>query len=318
MPRVKKNFFSLLLLSAIFSTIIVAQLGRAADFSPSPEPVAEVEITVLPNPMDRGAPGRVVISGLRPEAPVKGSFDGKAIFFFPHRGELMGLFGADVMIKIGDHPLKVTWGPGPGEQRSLSVTVKDKSYGVRDIKVPQSQVDLSPDDLERTKIEREATIKALGTQSPDKLWSGAFIEPVNGRINSSFGRQTRLNGIMNPRPHAGADYLVPEGTPVKAPADGKVILTGNHFFAGNSVYIDHGQGLISMFFHLSRIDALEGQDIKKGDILGLVGKTGRVTGAHLHYGLYINGARIDPPVFRQMTDTINSDEFTNLPSKSKL
>jgi hypothetical protein len=313
---VKKKLFSLLLLSAIFSAFVVTQLGCAADFSPSLAPAAEVEITVLPNPMDRGAPGRVVVSGLSPDSPVTATFDDKPIFFFPHRGELMGFFGADVMIKIGDHPLKVSWGPGPENQRTVSVTVKDKSYGVRDIKVPQSQVDLSPADLERTKIEREATIKALATQSPEKLWTGAFIEPVNGRINSSFGRQTRLNGIMNPRPHAGADYLVPEGTPVKAPADGKVILTGNHFFAGNSVYVDHGQGLISMFFHLSRIDAAEGQDIKKGEILGLVGKTGRVTGAHLHYGLYINGARIDPPVFRQMTDTINSDE--TIPNKSKL
>jgi murein DD-endopeptidase MepM/ murein hydrolase activator NlpD len=214
--------------------------------------------------------------------------------------------------------LTVIWGTGPGDRETLTVTVKEKKYGVRDIKVPQSQVDLSPEDLERTKKEREQTTKALATRSPEKLWNGAFIEPVSGRINSSFGRQTRLNGVLNARPHAGADYLVGEGTPVKAPADGKVILTGDHFFAGNSVYIDHGQGLISMYFHLSRIDAVEGQDIKKGDVLGLVGKTGRVTGAHLHYGVYINGARIDPPVFRQMTVTISKDESTNIPSKSKL
>ncbi|MDR2366712.1 MAG: M23 family metallopeptidase [Deltaproteobacteria bacterium] len=305
-------------LIAIFSTLIFISLGCAADFSPSPPQDVEPEITVLPNPMDRGAPGRVVVSGLSPETPVEATFDGKPILFFAHRGGQMGFFGADVMIKVGEHPLTVSWGAGEKRRQTITVTVKDKSYGVRDIKVPQSQVDLSPEDLERTRREREATVKALATRSPEKLWSGAFIEPVNGRINSSFGRQTRLNGILNARPHAGADYLVPEGTPVKAPADGIVVLTGNHFFAGNSVYIDHGQGLISMFFHLSRIDAVEGQEIKKGDILGLVGKTGRVTGAHLHYGLYINGARIDPPVFRQMTATINSDESANVPAKSKL
>ncbi|MDR0620605.1 MAG: M23 family metallopeptidase [Deltaproteobacteria bacterium] len=313
-----KKPFGSLFLSILLASFFIASLGCAADFAPVPEPEGPPAVTVLPNPMDRGAPGRVVVTGLKPDSPIQATFDGKPIFFFPHRGDLLGFFGADVMIKVGDHPLTVTWGPGPEQRTTVTVTVKDKSYGVRDIKVPQSQVDLSPADLERTRIERIATTKALATQSPEKLWTGEFIEPVNGRINSSFGRQSRLNGVLNTRPHAGADYLVSEGTPVKAPADGIVILTGNHFFAGNSVYIDHGQGLISMYFHLSKIEAIDGQEIKKGDILGLVGKTGRVTGAHLHYGIYINGARIDPPVFRQMTATINSDESTNIPAKSQL
>ena len=124
-------------------------------------------------------------------------------------------------------------------------------------------------------------------------------------INSSFGRKTRLNGILNPRPHAGADYRAPEGAPVRAPASGVVILTGDHFFSGNAIYIDHGQGLISMYFHLSKILVEDGQEIKKGDgPIGRGGKTGMVTGAHLHYGVYLNGARIDPSVFRKMTTTL--------------
>jgi hypothetical protein len=312
----KKIYF--LVLTEIFLSLFFVTLGCAADFSPNPSPLIEPQITVLPEPLDRGAPGRVIVSNLSPETALKATFDNKPIYFFVHKDSLVGFFGADIMIKVGQHPLTVSWGPSLDEKKTIMVTVKDKAYGVRNIKVPQNQVDLSSEDLERTKREREETTRALATQSPDKLWSGEFIEPVNGRINSSFGRQTRLNGVLNARPHAGADYLVPEGTPVKAPADGRVILIGNHFFSGNSVYIDHGQGLISMFFHLSRIDVVDGQEIKKGDILGLVGKTGRVTGAHLHYGLYINGARIDPPVFRQMTATIMADESPNKYSKSKL
>jgi murein DD-endopeptidase MepM/ murein hydrolase activator NlpD len=114
-----------------------------------------------------------------------------------------------------------------------------------------------------------------------------------------------MNGVLNPRPHAGADYRAPEGAPVRAPASGRVVLTGDHFFAGNSIYIDHGQGLITMYFHLSEILVTDGQTVKKGDEpIGLVGKTGRVTGAHLHYGVYLNGARIDPSVFRKLTTTI--------------
>jgi murein DD-endopeptidase MepM/ murein hydrolase activator NlpD len=181
------------------------------------------------------------------------------------------------------------------------VSVKDKGYGVRDIKVPSGQVDLSEADLERARRESALVRKALDTVSPERLWSGPFIDPVEGTINSSFGRQTRLNGVLNARPHAGADYLVKEGVVVKAPAAGRVILTGNHFFAGNSIYIDHGLGLISMYFHLSAIDVTEGQMVERGAPIGKVGRTGRVTGAHLHYGVYIGGARIDPPVFRRMT-----------------
>jgi murein DD-endopeptidase MepM/ murein hydrolase activator NlpD len=216
------------------------------------------------------------------------------------------------MIRPGEHPLTVTWGEGASRRTERrTVTVADKSYGVRDVKVPPGQVELSPEDQERAARERILVTAALATRSPERLWSGEFLEPVNGRVNSSFGRQTRFNGVLNARPHAGADYLVPEGTPVTVPAAGRVILTGNHFFAGNSVYIDHGQGLISMFFHLSRIDVADGQDVARGDVLGLVGRTGRVSGAHLHYGIYINGARIDPPVFRQMTATLASDQRTD-------
>ena len=270
------------------------------EFAPAPEPLM-AEVSVLPQPLDRGAPARVLIRGLPEGSAATGEFDQKPIFFFETGGVLVGLFGADVMLEAGSYPLKVSWTNGDRSGGEMAeVSVKDKSYGVRNIKVPTSQVDLSEEDLARTRRESELTRAALSTRSSERLWSGDFLEPVSGSINSSFGRQTRLNGVLNARPHAGADYLVGEGTPVKAPAAGKVILTGNHFFAGNSIYIDHGQGLISMYFHLSAIDVGDGQMVERGQVIGKVGKTGRVTGAHLHYGIYINGARIDPPVFRRM------------------
>ena len=113
----------------------------------------------------------------------------------------MGLFGADVMLKPGAYPLSVKWGEGPqAATKVVEVTVKDKGYGVRDIKVPQNQVDLSEADLARTRRESEQTKAALATLSPERLWSGQFLEPVDGKINSSFGRQTRLNGVLNARP----------------------------------------------------------------------------------------------------------------------
>jgi murein DD-endopeptidase MepM/ murein hydrolase activator NlpD len=250
----------------------------------------------------------MILTGVPLEAAPQGTFDGKPIFFFETAEGLTGLFGADIMISLGTHPIGVSWqGSSPGEL-SAQVTVKDRDYGTRSITVPKGQVDLSKEDQERAAREKVLTDRALSTVSPVKLWRGEFLEPVDAAINSSFGRKTRMNGVLNPRPHAGADYRAPEGAPVRAPADGVVLLAGNHFFAGNSIYVDHGQGLVSMYFHLSEIMVEEGQVLKKGDTpIGLVGKTGRVTGAHLHYGVYLNGARIDPSVFRKLTSTLREE-----------
>jgi hypothetical protein len=295
--------FLILALTTLFlaACISPAQAQRRA---PSPQ-AEEPSIFVVPEPLDRGSPGRVILRGVSLEATPKGVFDGKPIFFFETSDGLTGLFGADIMIGLGAHPLEVSWeGDSPGSL-SAEVTVKDRDYGTRTITVPKSQVELSPEDQARAAREKVLTDRALATVSPAKLWRGEFLEPVEAAINSSFGRKTRMNGVLNPRPHAGADYRAPEGAPVRAPADGTVILAGNHFFAGNSIYLDHGQGLISMYFHLSEILVEEGQALKKGEIpIGKVGKTGRVTGAHLHYGVYLNGARIDPSVFRKLTSTL--------------
>jgi hypothetical protein len=287
----------------IFSGGCLSAQQVSNDFEPVE--ISKPGVTVLPLPLERGGPARVILSGLEPEVTASGMFDGRKIFFFPVKQGLMGLFGADIMLSPGTYPLTINYGLGSlSESLVQEVVVRDKSYGVRDIKVPPSQVDLSPEDLKRTEEERKQTTKALATQSLVKYWKGEFLEPVSGQVNSSFGRQTRLNGVMNPRPHAGADFLVPEGTVVKAVADGQVVLTGHHFFSGSAVYIDHGLGLISMYFHLSKIDVQDGDMVKKGQRIALSGKTGRVTGAHLHYGVYLNGARLDPVSFRQMTMNI--------------
>jgi hypothetical protein len=278
----------------------------AQTFSPDPQnPVSNVRI--VPNPLDIGSPARVIVQDPEVTVPPMGIFDGKPIFFFKTKHGWTGIFGADIMLKEGTMPLLVNYEKdGELVEVAVDVTLSVRDYGVRVINVPQSQVELSKADQERAAAEKILVDKALNTVSPVRLWSGEFLEPVNASINSSFGRRTRMNGVLNPRPHAGADYRAPEGAPVRAPATGQVILTGNHFFAGNSIYIDHGQGLISMYFHLSEILVTDGQMVEKGDEpIGLVGKTGRVTGAHLHYGIYLNRARIDPSVFRKLTTNLD-------------
>jgi murein DD-endopeptidase MepM/ murein hydrolase activator NlpD len=297
---------TLLLLLLLLPAALCLPQASAQTFKPDPERPSS-STRVVPNPLDIGSPARVVVEDPGVEEPPAGAFDGRPVFFFQTRHGWTGLFGADVMLKPGVLPLTLSYeSQGRGVEDSLDVSLIVKDYGTRDIKVPQKQVELSPEDQARAAREKVLVDAALATVSPEKLWHGAFLEPVNAQINSSFGRRTRMNGILNPRPHAGADYRAPEGAPVRAPASGKVILTGDHFFAGNSIYLDHGQGLISMYFHLSEILVADGQTVNKGDgPIGLVGKTGRVTGAHLHYGIYLNGARIDPSAFRKLTSTLD-------------
>ena len=275
--------------------------GLLLFLGPAAALAAEPDIKVLPLPVDRGTAARVLVEGLDETSGLKGAFDGRPVFFFPAGDKLIGFIAADVMLSPGHYPLTLTW---QGGRSTLDITVRDRAYGVRSIKVPDSQVNLSKADQDRAARERKLVNAALGAKSPVRLWQGPWVDPVGGKVTSSFGRQTRINGVLNPRPHAGADFDVPAGTQVKAPADGVVLLADFHFFAGGSVYIDHGQGLISMYFHLSEIKVKAGDPVRRGDLLGLSGATGRVTGAHLHYGVYLCQARIDPVAFHRLTSLL--------------
>ena len=152
-----------------------------------------------------------------------------------------------------------------------------------------------PEDLKRINLELAAQNQAYQVFSQNIPSNIIFDKPVEGPLSSPFGLKRFFNGEAR-APHSGLDFAVPTGTPIKAPADGKVILTGNYFFNGNTVFLDHGQGLISMYCHLSVIDVAVGDALVRGEVLGKVGATGRVTGAHLHWNVSLNDARIDPAI----------------------
>jgi len=148
----------------------------------------------------------------------------------------------------------------------------------------------------RIKAEREKRAPIMANISPNPTWELPFYRPVNGTISGSFAARRVFNGV--PRsPHMGTDMRGATGTPIYSMADGKVMLAENHYYSGNAVFVDHGQGVISMYGHMSSITAKEGDIVKKGQELGRVGATGRVTGPHLHLSLYVQGVAVDAVPF---------------------
>jgi murein DD-endopeptidase MepM/ murein hydrolase activator NlpD len=179
---------------------------------------------------------------------------------------------------------------------SLAFEVADKRYTTQSLNVAPAQVNLSPADLARYARERTEIDTALEhwtPQQPDRL---LFAAPVPGRRSSSFGSRRVFNGEAR-NPHSGMDIAAPTGTPVIAPGGGTVVAVGDYFFSGNTVILDHGRGLFSMYCHLSAIDVHVGQHITIGTKLGAVGMTGRVTGPHLHWSLSLNRTWVDPQLF---------------------
>ena len=187
--------------------------------------------------------------------------------------------------------------PAAGQASKLAFTVADKRYEEQRLKVAnQRHVDPSKEDLERIDRERKRIDAALGHYAADRTPELAMRPPVDGPRSSSFGLRRFFND--QPRnPHAGMDIAAATGTPILSPAPGIVTDTGDYFFNGNTVFVDHGQGVVTMYCHLSRIDVRPGQEVATGEQLGLVGATGRVTGPHLHWGIAVNRAMVDPALF---------------------
>ena len=176
---------------------------------------------------------------------------------------------------------------------TLSFDVTEHAYREQHLEVAQSYVSLSQENLDRNTRERKVINAALNNFRDAPLAEISLAPPVDGPRSSSFGLRRFFNG--EPRsPHSGMDIAVLEGTPVSARRGGIVTSTGDYFFNGNTVFIDHGQGLVTMYCHLSEIGVEDGQAVATGESIGLVGKTGRVTGAHLHFGTYLNGNAVDP------------------------
>lgn len=209
--------------------------------------------------------------------------------------EWHAVVGIPLHIKPGPHKLQIN--PRKGATRQISFTVQAKEYKTQYITIKNKrQVNPSKSDLKRIAREKKKIVAALRHWSHRDEVQTRFILPVVGRLSSPFGLRRFFN--KQPRkPHSGIDIAAPRGTPLKAPANAEVISTGKYFFNGNTVFLDHGQGLVTMYCHMDRIGVKPGQKITQGEIFGAIGMTGRVTGPHVHWSVSLNDARVDPNLF---------------------
>lgn len=244
-------------------------------------------------------PGEAVlvsVSSPRRLASVEGTIFDRAVHFHQRDdGSWRGLVGIDLLVEPGDHDLELRVTPAGGvvESRAYTLAVADKAYPTRRLTVEPRYVEPPPEVAARIEREYLRQTAIFAADTPERLWRGPWERPVPGRANSRFGSRSVFNG--QPRnPHSGADFLAGVGTPVAAPAAGRVVLAGDTYFSGGSVILDHGQGIYSYLAHLSRILVEEGDLVQRGDVVARSGATGRVTGPHLHWTVRLGGARVDP------------------------
>jgi murein DD-endopeptidase MepM/ murein hydrolase activator NlpD len=181
-------------------------------------------------------------------------------------------------------------------RQEVQFRIGDKQYASQSLKVAPGQVNLSKSDLARVNRDKEIIEHAMSRWTDAQPETLRMPQPIPGVRSSSFGMRRIFNGESR-NPHSGMDIAAPVGTPVRAPLAGTVIDTGDYFFNGNTVFVDHGRGMISMYCHLSAIDVQPGEHVAAGATLGKVGMTGRATGPHLHWGLSLNRAWVDPELF---------------------
>jgi murein DD-endopeptidase MepM/ murein hydrolase activator NlpD len=246
-------------------------------------------------PQESRVPGGIAF------VPVPGSDVAPTVIFNTHRvavlrrdDQWVAVVGIPLAEKPGELKLKVSTPSGTTE---VPFRITDKSYRTQKLTIKnQRQVDPNPDDLKRISGETKRSDAALSKFTVTELPALQLISPVEGVRSDSYGSRRVFNG--QPRnPHSGMDIAAAKGTPIRSPAAGTVVEAGDFFFNGNTLYIDHGDGLVTMYCHLDTIKVKLGDRVNQGDLLGTVGATGRVTGPHLHWGVALNRAMVDPALF---------------------
>ena len=242
--------------------------------------------------------GAIVLLEVRSEFPaeVKATWADQSLYFWREGDSHVALVGVDLRRQPSQIPLTVETERSNGQRIGCStpVTIRDGSFLVQNITVQRKFVDLSAEDLARSRKETNQLLRIFRAATAARLWEGGFQLPVKGvKGSGSFGKRRVLND--QPRsPHSGEDFPAPSGTPVRAPQRGRIVMASDLFFSGNTIVLDHGLGLYTFYGHLESMAVENGQVVKTGEIIGRVGATGRVTGPHLHWAARLNKARVNP------------------------
>ncbi|MFH1914464.1 MAG: M23 family metallopeptidase [Pseudomonadota bacterium] len=265
-------------------------------------------VLAAPDQAGVGQPFLVRLTSDKPLGSVSVHWQGKelvpSISVWNDRHVALAMLGTDVLnAKPGKEEL-VVMASIDGKENTLRHTVQlvPVAYQRQELTLPEKMVTPPAEVLERIRAEREVTRAALETVSPERMWRLPLERPVGGEESSPYGAQRILNGKPK-NPHRGLDYRSPMNNPIKCVADGVVILVGDFYYAGNSVYVDHGNGVISLYFHLEKPMVKEGDTVQRGQVIGLTGMTGRSTGPHLHLSISVLGRLVDPaPLLKYSVD----------------
>lgn len=247
-------------------------------------------------PRLEAVPGGLAVVDL-PDAPARpqASYNGRSLLVLRNGQAWQALVGIPLGAKPGIHQVRAQ--TPEGRIRHIPFEVQPKEYATQRITITDTRkVNPNADDLKRIRRERGRITQALAQFTSQDQTPLRFTLPVEGPESSPFGLRRYFNDQPR-KPHSGLDIAAPRGTPVRAPAAGRVIDTGDFFFNGNTVFIDHGNGLVTMYCHLDQIQVEAGRALEAGEVIGTVGSTGRVTGPHLHWGVSLNDARINPRLF---------------------
>lgn len=240
----------------------------------------------------------VTVSGVKPDQAMTAEWDGRSTPLWresPNVTTLHSLLAVDLEKAAGAYDWKLSWTGADGKPMvcSQTITVRTGKFLTEHLKVEEQFVHPDPEQEKRAAEDQKKMKAIYDTVTPDALWTGKFLLPLKGDFTGkNFGRRRVLNGEAR-SPHTGVDYPAPTGTPVYASQAGKVVVAENLYYSGNTVVIDHGFGIYTLYAHLSEIAVHEGDAVNAAGQIGKVGATGRVTGPHLHWGLTVGHARVD-------------------------
>ncbi len=251
---------------------------------------------VLPYKISPGEAFIIKVTGAKTSRLPSASLAGRK-FYFSSCGEgcFVAIGAVDVKTEPGTYTIKLKVGK---KKKNLKLFVKHTIFPTQELTLPEDKVFLSPENLKRVKRE-DKRLKSICRMVSDRLWEGSFIQPLDNDISTEFGTKRIINN-KRISVHKGVDIRGQEGEEVKASNDGKVVLAEELFFGGNTIVIDHGQRIYTIFMHLSEFNVKLGDIVSKGNIIGFVGSSGRSSGPHLHFGVKVLNININPVSFVKM------------------